>query len=84
MTTEERAQIDDLAEWLDNNADGGTLAHNCTRWFPALVSLRKQLTECEEAAFTAGHIAGYRCGVHGPDDVFDDCVHALARFRGKR
>jgi len=47
MTLEERAQIDDLAEWLDNNADGaedaGALAHNCTRWFPALVSLREQL-----------------------------------------
>ena len=49
MTDDERAQIDDLMEWLDNNADGaddaGALAHSCTRWFPALAALRADLAE---------------------------------------
>ena len=43
MTPEERTQIDDLLDWLDNNADGaddaGALAHDCTRWHPALVAV---------------------------------------------
>lgn len=51
MTTEEVHAIADLREWLDNNADGaddaGALAHNCTRWFPALVTLQHDLAAAE-------------------------------------
>jgi len=44
--------IDDLLDWLDNNADGtddaGALAHNCTKWFLALMSLKIQRDNLSE------------------------------------
>jgi hypothetical protein len=47
MTRENLAQIDDLIDWLDNQADGapdaGALAQNATNWHPALVALRKRM-----------------------------------------
>ena len=62
MTNEERAQIDNLIEWLDNGADGtedaGALAHDCTRWFPALVALKTAKEQAETQLAVAEAIDG--------------------------